>query len=271
MSEEIKIGEFVRSYIPKIIEYCEKNPKEFIRLQDEGYSKNTFNIDYPFFAKTSSAKRYWKNNYESLGSGIKITNHWFKSNQANFEEYLINKKLATKDEIENILHSDLVMYEYESIKSSYCGGHAIGRAQNALIRNILSNLGTKPVNIKSWEETQEYFGSKCAYCGSSGDLEIEHAIPINKAKLGEHHIGNIIPSCKECNSKKGAKTYIEYLGSDNDRIEFIKKYMADKKYVPIGDNKEITEILDQAYEDVGLVADKYIKEINEYLSGNNET
>ena len=44
------------------------------------------------------------------------------------------------------------------------------------------------------------FGHSCAYCGSSGDLHIEHFIPI--AKGGPHAIGNIVPACQSCNYSK---------------------------------------------------------------------
>jgi 5-methylcytosine-specific restriction endonuclease McrA len=47
------------------------------------------------------------------------------------------------------------------------------------------------------------FGNCCAYCGASGDMEIEHVIPISKG--GTHAMGNILPACHDCNSSKRAK------------------------------------------------------------------
>jgi 5-methylcytosine-specific restriction endonuclease McrA len=44
------------------------------------------------------------------------------------------------------------------------------------------------------------FDHRCAYCGCTGDLQIEHVIPISKG--GEHHLGNIVPACQSCNSSK---------------------------------------------------------------------
>lgn len=44
------------------------------------------------------------------------------------------------------------------------------------------------------------FDHRCAYCGDTGDLQIEHVIPISKG--GEHHLGNIVPACQRCNSSK---------------------------------------------------------------------
>jgi len=47
------------------------------------------------------------------------------------------------------------------------------------------------------------FDQCCAYCGASGDLEVEHVVPISKG--GEHHLGNIVPACHRCNSNKRSK------------------------------------------------------------------
>jgi 5-methylcytosine-specific restriction endonuclease McrA len=44
------------------------------------------------------------------------------------------------------------------------------------------------------------FDHRCAYCGASGDLHIEHVVPISKG--GGHAIGNIVPACESCNYSK---------------------------------------------------------------------
>jgi 5-methylcytosine-specific restriction endonuclease McrA len=50
--------------------------------------------------------------------------------------------------------------------------------------------------LRRWGE----FNHACAYCGATGDLQIEHVVPISKG--GEHHLGNIVPACHSCNSNK---------------------------------------------------------------------
>jgi 5-methylcytosine-specific restriction endonuclease McrA len=44
------------------------------------------------------------------------------------------------------------------------------------------------------------FDHRCAYCGASGDLQVEHVMPISQG--GEHHLGNIVPACQRCNYSK---------------------------------------------------------------------
>lgn len=49
----------------------------------------------------------------------------------------------------------------------------------------------------------DQFDHRCAYCGATGDLHIEHVVPISQG--GTHALGNIIPACQGCNFKKAAK------------------------------------------------------------------
>jgi 5-methylcytosine-specific restriction endonuclease McrA len=46
------------------------------------------------------------------------------------------------------------------------------------------------------------FGNACAYCGTGGDLHIEHVVPI--ARGGTHTLGNVLPACERCNYSKHA-------------------------------------------------------------------
>lgn len=44
------------------------------------------------------------------------------------------------------------------------------------------------------------FDHRCAYCGATGDLHMDHLVPI--AKGGTHCLGNLIPACTACNFSK---------------------------------------------------------------------
>jgi 5-methylcytosine-specific restriction endonuclease McrA len=141
-------------------------------------------------------------------------------------------------------------------------GNAIGNAQNLFVRNILSNIGQDSFNENDWQETKAFFMNKCAYCGVETDLVIDHAVPINKAKLGEHRIGNLVPSCNDCNIRKGNRDYSEYLSENDEKRQIIESYMDSKNYVPLGNNEQVRTILDLAYAEVSALVDRYIVIIN---------
>jgi hypothetical protein len=54
------------------------------------------------------------------------------------------------------------------------------------------------------------FDNRCAYCGATGELHIEHVVPISRG--GPHSLGNIVPACPDCNLKK----------RDSDALEWYK-------------------------------------------------
>lgn len=63
------------------------------------------------------------------------------------------------------------------------------------------------VTAEQWIEIMNKYGNKCLCCGYTGQLAIDHIIPLING--GEHDVNNIQPLCRSCNSKKGTKT-IDY-------------------------------------------------------------
>lgn len=65
---------------------------------------------------------------------------------------------------------------------------------------------TKQGNVtkEEWDAILEKHGHACAYCRQpSQNLEMDHVIALSKG--GPHCASNIVPACKPCNSKKGAR------------------------------------------------------------------
>ncbi len=49
----------------------------------------------------------------------------------------------------------------------------------------------------------------CIYCGSDKDLTVDHLVPL--ARGGPHQQDNLAVACRSCNSRKGTKTYEEFI------------------------------------------------------------
>lgn len=60
-----------------------------------------------------------------------------------------------------------------------------------------------------WQNILEIFDFKCAYCGSTEKLSMEHIVPV--AKGGAFTKSNIIVACQHCNSSRGSKDLDEWL------------------------------------------------------------
>jgi len=268
----VKIGQLVKYHIKKIFQYCDTvDHDELKMLMDKKYSKSTFGINYPFCTESSlipkkESKRYWTDLYFVRGKTVRVSSQWVITHTHQFKEYLVNKGISDQAKLEDLIYTDdetnHAPRTSTRVNSRY-RGNAIGNAQNLLVRNILSNLGEESFNQEDWENTKTYFENKCAYCGSEEELVIEHAVPINKVSLGEHRLGNMVPSCKSCNSKKADKDFTAFLEGNEHQIRRIEEYMDSRDYVPLGDNEQVAKILEMAYQEVAVVSKRYIEILNE--------
>jgi hypothetical protein len=146
-------------------------------------------------------------------------------------------------------------------------GNAIGNAQNLMVRNILSRLGDEQFSAADWDRVVADFGQACAYCGASGEVVMDHVIPINRQALGEHRLGNLVPSCRACNSRKSEQDFRAFLKGDPDRIAAIEAHMARHGYRPIGAHAQLRRIVDLAHQEVRDLADRYVAIANAVLDG----
>lgn len=270
---EMKIGQLVKAQLPQILKYCDtQDHEEFVRLCSPEYSKKHFNINFPLLMEANQltgelSKRYWTNAYIVRGKTVRACSQWFGKDTPYFLAYLQRIGIEYDDAL---VTPDLLITQRSRLQpilsttktNSRYRGNAIGNAQNLLIRNVLSNLGTEQFTEEDWLATKEYFGQRCAYCGEEKSLVIEHAIPINKQYLGEHRLGNLVPSCQECNSAKASKDFREFLDEDENRIKVIEGYMDSRNYVPLEENEQVRMILEMAYREVGSLAERYIQIIN---------
>lgn len=70
------------------------------------------------------------------------------------------------------------------------------RADLAKVPNTLTT--------EEWLQVLDEFHHCCVYCGASDvELTMDHVIPIVRG--GPHSKENVVPSCRPCNSRKGAK------------------------------------------------------------------
>lgn len=82
-TNEMRIGELVRSYLPRIIERIGTDRRDLLdKLLNEEYSNRKFGIHYPFLLKTTSdaprESRYWAHRYEMDGSFYRVTSEWYE-------------------------------------------------------------------------------------------------------------------------------------------------------------------------------------------------
>jgi 5-methylcytosine-specific restriction endonuclease McrA len=274
----MRIGKLVKQHIKQIFFHCDNvEHDEISSLLDPTFSNNIFGTNFPFCIELenieqSQSIRYWTETYLVRGKRVRVTSQWYERSRQSFTKYLESKGIAPElDSPEYEGNEDQAIKKQKaqppsSRSNSRYRGYPIGNAQNLFIRNILSSLGLESLNEEDWNSTKEYFSHKCAYCGAETDLLMEHAIPINKAKLGEHRLGNLVPSCQLCNSNKGSKDFRQFLEENTAAIGRIEEYMDSRNYVPLENNEQMKMILNIAHKEIAALADRYITIINELFS-----
>jgi 5-methylcytosine-specific restriction endonuclease McrA len=85
---------------------------------------------------------------------------------------------------------------------------------------------------------------KCAYCGSSSNLTIDHVVPTSQG--GKNEFENCVTSCQPCNNKKGNRTPSE-----------AKMFMVKRPYAPT-----ISEFIRMKMKQLGV--DQFLRELGVY-------
>ncbi len=140
---------------------------------------------------------------------------------------------------------------------------------NAAIRIFLQDVGKYYDQARGFEpfgpkvaqkkELLAHVDHSCCFCGVEIDaktLSQDHLIPMNKASLGLHAWGNVVPCCRPCNNEKQQRPWKEFLAEKapeylEGRTAKIESFVAAKKYDP---NLDLHEYADNLYQDVGEVA-----------------
>ena len=136
------------------------------------------------------------------------------------------------------------------------------------MRNLLARLGDHSFTEGDWKLVRdESFDGRCAYCGKLGSrdhpLERDHIVPINVDKLGEHHLGNLVPACSACNNRKKSLDYADFLSGEPGRKKVIECHMQQRGYVPLrGDGPERV-LLEAARAELGGLAERYASLLND--------
>ncbi len=112
---------------------------------------------------------------------------------------------------------ELIYYSYANLAMAHS---AVERKQdrygmvNYMIRaKLFKGLKDGTMNMRSIfddEKIKLKTGQICNYCGSSGHLALDHIFP--KIYGGPDSADNLLFACRSCNSSKGRKDLMEWMG-----------------------------------------------------------
>jgi 5-methylcytosine-specific restriction endonuclease McrA len=265
---DLPVGRLVKGNLERIFALCEAKDGELDHLLDLAQCKETFRLSFPFCRLADSFEhgsddntRFWSDVYLVSGRRVRVTSQWYSARHtAPFLRYLEVHGLGDAAEAANYAAAESA--RRRSAAGARYRRPALGNAQNAFIRTLLSSIGEESFTEVDWQATQEYFANRCAYCQSAETLVMDHAVPINRSSLGEHRLGNLIPACDSCNSRKGHRDFRTFDGADDVAVARISAFMESRGYVPLGDNEDVKRNLEAAFVDIKMLLDHYSDQIS---------
>jgi len=113
------------------------------------------------------------------------------------QKFNARKQTKLRNEILKNPSLDPIVYEKHKLRKQVqdCNYKAFSRGCTKDDENHIS--------LKSWQNILKKHGNKCADCGSSKNITLDHIHPISKG--GKNNKSNIQPLCQSCNCKKAAK------------------------------------------------------------------
>jgi 5-methylcytosine-specific restriction endonuclease McrA len=98
--------------------------------------------------------------------------------------------------------------QHKAVMAAYHTAHPeVVRAKNNAYRACAREAEGRFTSAESVTLVASYDG-KCAYCGSSGRVEVDHRIPLSRG--GTNSIDNVLPACGTCNRMKAQLTEGEF-------------------------------------------------------------
>ncbi|MDU6522290.1 hypothetical protein [Clostridium sp.] len=93
ISDEIKVGKFVRETLTYLLENNKVDKSEIEKLKDKVYSKQVFNINYPLLVDVKDKNkvdldRYWKDIITSNNGKYYICSQWYEKDKSYFIDWL---------------------------------------------------------------------------------------------------------------------------------------------------------------------------------------
>ncbi len=62
-----------------------------------------------------------------------------------------------------------------------------------------------PFTDAQWQAKVDAYEGRCAYCDVGAYEHQDHVVPLSKG--GTHSLDNVVPSCRDCNLRKGTETW----------------------------------------------------------------
>lgn len=98
--------------------------------------------------------------------------------------------------------------QHKAVMAAYHAAHPeVLRAKSSAYR-ARARAADGQFTSSQWRALVVRYDGKCAYCGATGPLEVDHRIPLSRG--GSNAIDNVLPACGSCNRAKHQLSEVEF-------------------------------------------------------------
>lgn len=141
----------------------------------------------------------------------KAIEEWTKKNQTKVKAYKKKHYEANRREIidrSTKWVEDNRDRRYETWRAWYDTNPEARARASRKRRASMFGADVRVVTQRDWDSLIAHYRGLCAYCMEKPWKHRDHIVPVSRG--GRHSIGNLIPSCTECNLSKKDKTIMEW-------------------------------------------------------------
>lgn len=169
----------------------------------------------------SGRARYHANKLKTAPAARRRAREWYYSNREkailarrnyysnNRKSFLWNCALYRKSNADKISKFQMAYREsHREERKKYDRNRLLNDREKFLgyaakRRALKAGAPVNDLTAAQWGAIKKLYGNLCVYCGESKPLTQDHVIPLSKG--GSHTASNVVPACRSCNCKKGAR------------------------------------------------------------------
>jgi len=165
--------------------------------------------------KGKAARKRYRQSPKGKASALRVAKRYLATEKGKVARRKAGRKYAESE------HGKKVMMDYAA---SERGGEKAAKAAHkyrvsekgratkwaTYVRRRAVGYGVHVEDVDE-EAVYAFCGNRCAYCGSTEKLTLDHVVALSKG--GAHAESNLLVACKSCNSSKGVKPVAEWLAT----------------------------------------------------------
>ncbi len=159
--------------------------------------------------------QYWKKHRDTI---LAAQREQRKDSAKREKRYAATRKWAK-------LHAEQVAALHRSWREQHREQvKALGKIKEQKRRAARRGAPGAGIRHVDWNAIKEAYGHRCAYCAATDTkLTMDHVDPLSRG--GAHDVTNVVPACSHCNTRKGSRSLLLWLGRSRSSAADVRGFL----------------------------------------------